>query len=156
MSGSPEPGQIASMTPDSEACLQAAGALKACLLKERKALSGRDPQALEAAISEKARGLQAFAAALGAENAASATALRETVQTNAGGNDAAAERWQTFLKLAAECNDLNLSNGAAIRLRQRQVVSGIALLRGEKTPSETYGPRGAAADGSAGRPLTEA
>ena len=144
------------MTPDPEACLEAAGALKTCLLEERSALSGRDPQVLEVAIREKARGLRAFAAALGAQNAPSAKALRDVVQANASGDDAAAERWQAFLALAEECNELNLSNGAAIRLRQRQVGNGIALLRGEKTPTETYGPRGAAADGSAGRPLTEA
>ena len=150
-----EPGQ-STMTPDPDACVQAAGALKACLLEERRALGGRDPSALEAAISEKARGLRAFATALGAENAPSAEALRDSVQAQASGDDAAAERWKAFLVLAAECNDLNLSNGAAIRVRQRQVGNGIALLRGENTPTETYGPRGAAADGSAGRPLTEA
>ncbi len=144
------------MTPDPEACLEAAGALKTCLLEERSALSGRDPQALEEAISEKARGLRAFAAALGAQNTPNAKALRDVVQANASGDDAAAPRWQAFLALAEACNALNLSNGAAIRLRQRQVGNGIALLRGEKTPTETYGPRGAAADGSAGRPLTEA
>lgn len=155
MSRDSEAARAALRTLDPEACVQAAGALKTCLLEERNALTGRDPQALETAVNEKASGLREFAAALGAERAPSAQALRDAVQANANGTDDDAARWQAFLALAEECNDLNLSNGAAIRLRQRQIGNGIALLRGEQTPTETYGPRGAATDGTAGRPLTE-
>ena len=154
MSGAPSQGPT--LTPDPDACLEAAGALKSCLLEERAALAGRDPAALEAAISEKARGLRTFAAALGAERASTAEALRNVFHENARGDDRAAERWRAFLTLANECNELNVSNGAAVRLRQRQVENSIALLRGDGSPTETYGPHGTAADGSTGRPLTEA
>ena len=60
-----------------------------------------------------------------------------------------------FVAAANDCEQLNLANGAAIRLRQQQVADNLALLRGSDRDTDTYSPDGITKSG-AGRALTEA
>lgn len=144
-----KPSQTSGPEVSPHDCVRAARRLKQSLLDERAALSKRDAAALEAAVDAKTRDLRAFAELLSARSARSLDELANGLLT-----DEAA--WQDFAALAAECEQLNAGNGAAIRLRQRHVEQGIALLRGGESQTETYGPRGTADGGSGSRPLLEA
>ena len=135
----------------SDACVRAANALKQCLLTERDALSGGDADTLNLAIEAKAVQLRELRHLL--KGTAEGAALRAG---DAHEDSAPRSPWQTFMSLLAECESLNNTNGAAIRLRRQQVDSNLALLRGQNTVPDIYGPQGDAGASQAGRPLTEA
>ena len=71
-------------------------------------------------------------------------------------DDVIGKRWQELLQLAAEGNELNLTNGAIIRLRQQQFETSLSLLRGVAPGSDTYGRNGEESGDLSRRSLAEA
>ncbi len=129
--------------------------LRASLEDERLALESRDSDALSRAIQTKASHLEKLAE-LERERSAllESAGLTDVTSASSGDEDALMDRWNEYRAIAAECDTLNLGNGAIIRLRQQQVADGLALLRGADANADTYGPAGTNATG--GRELTEA
>lgn len=64
--------------------------------------------------------------------------------------------WSRLMQLAADGNQLNLTNGAIIRLRQQQFETSISLLRGVTPGSDTYGRNGVESGDPSRRSLAEA
>lgn len=161
---SPRPDAVRARLKDvlSQAAARA-GALKSALAEEREALAGRDAERLDVAVASKRNLVQELD---GLER------NRAEICSNAGFSDDAAEMseliawcdadatlgqgWQQLLELGADCDRLNLANGAIIRLRQQQISQGLLLLRGSAPDTNTYGPTGAAPTTPGGRTLTEA
>lgn len=142
-----------SPTP-SEASLRVANALKQSLLKEREALGAGDAETLNLAIQAKAVQLRELQYLLKGTAEGQALRAAKSSQQSADGPDHSP--WQAFMSLLAECESLNSTNGAAIRLRKQQIDHNLALLRGQSTAPTIYGPLGNAGASQAGRPLTEA
>lgn len=57
-------------------------------------------------------------------------------------NDKINIRWQRLLQITADSSDVNITNGAIIRVRQQHFESSLAVLRGHRTGPETYGRNG--------------
>jgi flagellar biosynthesis/type III secretory pathway chaperone len=64
--------------------------------------------------------------------------------------------WQHFTQIARECDALNSTNGAIIRVRRQQILAGLALLSGSDGTEDTYKVSGAGTTGFGGRELAEA
>ncbi len=145
---------------DSISC---ARGLKKALADERRALEDRDTDALGRIVERKdARLKELFAlektragvcvdAGFGADPDAMLRVVEwcdhdATIQTD----------WGRFRELAEELGSLNLTNGAIIRLRRKQVSDALALLRGDDGVTDTYGPDGASGIAGGGRALIEA
>ena len=123
-------------------------------MAERDALSSGDAESLNLAIAAKASQLSELGHLL--KGTAEGDALRAAQSAEAGSDGADSSPWQAFMSVLAECETLNNSNGAAIRLRKQHVDHNLALLRGQNTTTDIYGPLGNAGASQAGRPLTEA
>lgn len=54
-------------------------------------------------------------------------------------NDVIKNRWNDLMIIAAESNTFIMSNGAIIRIRQRQFESRLSVLRGVAQGADTYG-----------------
>ncbi len=67
-----------------------------------------------------------------------------------------ARSWSQLLELADECNTLNMSNGAVIRVRRQQVEDGLSIIRGQEPGAPTYGRNGVNRDGLGQRAIAEA
>lgn len=50
--------------------------------------------------------------------------------------------WRHLMEIARRCSELNLTNGAIIRMRRHQIDSSLSILRGSHFEADTYGPRG--------------
>lgn len=144
-----------------DSVLQAMG-LKESLTAERAALEARDSEALDAAIDAKnlcVDRLQALEARRGELCAAAGfgrdpehmEAIIAWCDEDARVNNA----WQQLMTIAGECNDLNLSNGAILRLRQQHTDSALAVLRGADRDAGTYGRTGSEATGRNQHSLAE-
>jgi flagellar biosynthesis/type III secretory pathway chaperone len=126
--------------------------LKAALIDEREALEHRDSDGLVAA----ARSKEALTAKLRIVDRHRTEIGLLAAQTARGGNRAMRERLSTFRQIASDCEHLNRTNGIIIRSRHRQVMDGLAILRGRDHGEDTYTPRGKTAAAVGRRTLTEA
>lgn len=142
--------------------LESVHALLAALTHERQALEQHNSAALDQALAEKQDQI-AVLARLEAQRqricgdagfASDAEGMLALADACADG-DTLLSRWQRYCDAANDCEQLNLANGAAIRLRQQQVADNLALLRGSDRDTDTYSPDGSTQSG-AGRALTEA
>lgn len=70
--------------------------------------------------------------------------------------DEIANCWHHLMQIAAECNALNLTNGAIIRARRQHIDTSLAVLRGTDQDSGTYQRDGAGYAARNQRPLAEA
>ena len=61
-----------------------------------------------------------------------------------------------LLEIAAECNALNLTNGAIINARRHNIESRLAVLRGTDQDSDTYQRSGSGNSGANKRSLAQA
>ena len=135
-------------------CVYHALGLKETLEDERHALETQDVGALQAAIESKSRCVDELRAmdeqrqVLCAEAgfAAGPDQMLQMVEW-CDESSVVANCWQHLMDIATECNTLNVTNGAIIQGRRQQLDSGIALLRGGQTETDTYnrsgrGPRG--------------
>ncbi len=140
--------------------IRCAEGLKAALESERSALENRDTELLGSAVRRKEDRIRRLteleasrASALGAAGF-SADEMQIAAETCAGSDDLV-DRWRQFRSIASDCETMNQTNGAIIRLRRQQVADGLTLLRGGAGELDTYGPNGTTpTDG--GRALTEA
>ena len=71
-------------------------------------------------------------------------------------NDVVGDRWAELMTVAAEGNNLNLTNGAIIRVRQQHFESSLSVLRGVSPGSDTYGRNGEESGDLSRRSLAEA
>jgi flagellar biosynthesis/type III secretory pathway chaperone len=124
------------------------GDLKATLIEERGALENRDMSLLEATAQSK----QTLA-----KNLAMFDFFRADIEGFAKKhNGAILDAWNEFQSIARDCDSLNKTNGAIIRARRDQISTGLSLLQGRDTQSDTYTPSGSAAPSTGRRSLTEA
>ena len=142
--------------------MNCADALREILTAERQALARQDAMVLEntasdkAACVEKLEQLESERANLSAACGFGSTpddmkSLLRWCDQNASLKD----RWEQFLAVAAACRSLNASNGSIIRLRHSQITNALAILRGDESETELYGPEGRTGTNS-GRALAEA
>ena len=64
--------------------------------------------------------------------------------------------WSQLMDIAAECNALNLTNGAIIQMRSQMMASNLAVLRGADPEPDTYERQGRDAAATNQRSLAEA
>lgn len=137
--------------------------LKESLIAEKSALEQQDPAALDAAVQTKSQCVNELQS-LDAER----TGLCAAAGFEAGAGQmesliawcdegaVIANAWDHLMSIAADCNAMNMTNGAIIRVREQQVRSGISLLRGQNPDSDTYGHRDGMSSGFEQRSLAEA
>ncbi|MDH4047918.1 MAG: flagellar protein FlgN [Gammaproteobacteria bacterium] len=137
--------------------------LRDVLLQERGALEQRDTALLgkSADLKESCiRKLAAFEDARGeiSRDAGFSASLDDmSALTEWCDKDAVIRNcWSQFTEIARECDALNSTNGAIIRVRRQQILAGLALLRGGEVPVESYGIKGSETTGFGGRELAEA
>lgn len=122
--------------------------LKAILVSERDALERRDTAQLEDAAGSKltvAKNLSMFDFFR--------TEIEELAANDSG---SVSDAWNQFRSIAKECDELNRTNGAIIRARHEQVVTGLSLLQGRDRDAETYSSKGSASAASGRRKITQA
>ncbi len=138
--------------------------LKESLVVERKALETQDVDALHAALEDKSRcvrelqDLEAERARICDESGIEAGPEQMLALADWCGDvdRGITSRWEYLLTIAEECNSLNMSNGAIIRVRKQQIDTGLAVLRGGAPESDTYGQGGMETGGPNRRSLAEA
>jgi flagellar biosynthesis/type III secretory pathway chaperone len=136
--------------------------LKESLEVERSALEAQDTDALHDAVSVKGkcvdllRQLEEKRAALCESFGFKANARQmEQLSDWCDENSEIANCWSHLISIAAECNALNLTNGAIIRIRQQHMDSNLAVLRGADHNPDTYARHGAEHAGLAQRSLAQ-
>lgn len=137
--------------------------LKEVLMDERSALELEDADALEQAVESKSRcidKLQALekerASLCEASGFATGPDQMQDMTAWCDQNSVVADGWSHLMDVAAECNQLNLANGAAIRLRQQHTEAGLAVLRGTEQGPPTYARTGSGQASALNRSLAEA
>jgi len=126
-------------------CVYHALGLKESLRHERVALEEQDTDALHSAVDTKSRCVEKMA-----DLDEKRRALCETSGFHAGPeqmiemslwcdeDSVVYKAWSQLMEIAADCNALNLTNGAIIRMRNQMVESNLAVLRGANTNPDTY------------------
>lgn len=126
-------------------CVFQALGLKESLHDERSALETQDTDALHAAVAIKSDFV---------EKLSRLDCRRRAMCESAGFEDGAGQMdrmtdwcddesviqnsWSHLMKIVADCNALNLTNGAIIRARQQMVESNLGVLRGAEMNTDTY------------------
>lgn len=144
-----------------DSVLQAMG-LKETLEQERAALEASDSAALDAAIVAKNRcvdRLQALEQRRG-ELCIEAGFGRDPEHMPAviawcDANDRVGAAWTELMTVAGACNELNLTNGAIVRLRRQHTDSALAVLRGADRDAGTYERTGSETTGRTQHSLAE-
>jgi flagellar biosynthesis/type III secretory pathway chaperone len=137
--------------------------LRECLQDEQIALAEQDLDALMNAIEEKGlcvrelqkTDTQRSALCLAAGFADCAEQMRDFTEW-CDEEAVLARSWDELLTVASECNSLNLSNGAVIRIRKQHIEEGISVLRGTDPASPIYNRSGGNRDGLGNRAIAEA
>lgn len=136
--------------------------LREVLDDERHALEHEDTDALERAIDGKSRCIDRLQAleedrASLCEAAGFAAGPEQMQEMTAWCDEKSvvADGWLKLMEVAAECNQLNLTNGVAIRLRQQHTEAGLAVLRGADRDPATYVRTGSAQASRLNRSLAE-
>jgi flagellar biosynthesis/type III secretory pathway chaperone len=142
--------------------IRCALSLKEILVDEKQALQQRDTVALgeNSGLKESCiKKLAALELARGeiSRDAGFAAGLNDmpalTQWCDQG--DVIAGDWRQFMQIARQCDALNATNGAIIRIRRQQILAGLSLLRGTDANAETYGISGSGTTGFGGRELAE-
>ena len=160
----PEQAELRSRIVDvlGTSVLRAMG-LRESLVEEKSALEAQDMDALDIAIASKSRCVSELADLDGKRShlcaAAGFDAGPEQMQNVIAWCDEGsviANAWDNLMTIAADCNALNMTNGAIIRLREQQIRSSLSLLRGQAPENDTYGHPRAGRSGYEHRSLAEA
>lgn len=137
--------------------------LKESLEDERTALETQDPDALHDAVSVKGeyigklRALENTRAAFCEASGFHRGPLQmKELSDWCDENSVVANCWSHLMVIASDCNALNITNGAIIRVRQQQIESNLAVLRGADHNPDTYARDGAEPAGLAQRSLAQA
>lgn len=144
-------------------CVYQALGLRESLQDERHALEKQDNEALDSALTIKGVCVQRLreldkrrtdiCAACGF------AAGPEQMERMLGWCDAdsgIADHWRHLMDIVADCNTLNLTNGAIIRLRAQMIETNLAVLRGTQTVPDTYRREGASSAAMTQRTLGQA
>jgi len=137
--------------------------LKESLVDEKAALEGQDMDALNDAVENKSRcvnelkSLDSKRSSLCSDAGfdAGPSQMHEVVKW-CDTESLIANRWEHLMSLASECNALNLTNGAIIRVHQQQIRSKLSVLRGEAPDADTYGRHASGSGNYEQRSLAEA
>lgn len=122
--------------------------LKAVLVEERGALENRDTVLLETTSKSKETL---------AKNLAMFDFFRADIESLATSDDRSIfDAWHNFQSIARDCDALNRTNGAIIRARHDQVLTGLSVLQGRERDSDTYSSSGSTVGSAGRRSLTEA
>ena len=137
--------------------------LRDALAEEHHALENQDMDALMTAIRDKGecvRELQALdrkRSELCSESGfAKGPDQMQQFTEWCDDNAEVAHSWGQLIELADECNTMNMSNGAVIRVRKQQVEDGISVLRGTTPGAPTYSRGGDSRGGLGNRAIAEA
>lgn len=130
-----------------DAGTRAAETLAGHLQAERAALEtedlealGRAAQAKEAVLSDLERVESRRSALLARCGLAADSAAMQALGERCDDPAVLTGKWQHYLAVADDCQRVNTTNGAILRLRQQQIASTLAVLTGGR--EATYGPRG--------------
>ncbi len=113
---------------------------------ERIALTGTDPQAVEAEAAAKLEvlarleQLEKSRLELCREAGISLPPAPTVASSPTGAADSIVARWQTLMDMMARCRAANEVNGYIVNVRRNQVQQLLDVVRGTK--SHTYGPGG--------------
>ncbi|MDJ0941698.1 MAG: flagellar protein FlgN [Woeseiaceae bacterium] len=137
--------------------------LKGCLESERSALERQDADALETIVATKSQWVEQLKSledrrsklCEAAGFSAGPTQMDELTSW-CDENDAISGRWDRLMSIAADCNSINLGNGAIIRLRRNHVDASLAVLRGAEQEDSTYRSSGDNANAMMKRSLARA
>ena len=144
-------------------CVYQALGLKESLQDERSALESRDSDALDAALAVKGGCVQRLQ-----DLDRRRSELCRDCGFPAGpeqmdrmldwcdGDSRIADRWRHLMDVVADCNTLNLTNGAIIRVRQGMIDGNLAVLRGTDAANDTYEREGARNAAASQRTLAQA
>ena len=137
--------------------------LRESLVEEKSALERQDLAALDCAVEAKSRCVNDLAALdskrSGLCTQAGFEAGPEQMQSVMAWCDEGAviaDAWDELMAIAADCNALNMTNGAIIRVREQQIRSSLSVLRGQAPANDTYGHPRKASSGFDQRSLAEA
>ena len=137
--------------------------LKESLVDEKSALEAEDMDALDSAITSKGRCVSELAELDGERVRLCASAgfeagpdQMQAVIEWCDEEHAITNAWDELMAIAADCNALNMTNGAIIRLREQQIRSSLSVLRGQAPEIDTYGPQSRGKGGYEQRTLAEA
>ena len=137
--------------------------LKESLVEENGALEQQDMDALNSAVDNKSRCVTALKSLDGQRTRLCANAgfdngpkQMDNVMLWCDADSVIADRWNHLMQLATECNALNMTNGAIIRVRQQQIHSNLSVLRGQPPEAVTYGREAGGSAPHTQRSLAEA
>lgn len=128
-----------------DASIHQALGLKESLQDERHALERQDTDALKVALTTKGvcvNHLQKFEnrrmELCGASGFGAGPEQMEKFLAWCDEGSEIAHRWHELLDIAAECNTLNLTNGAIVQAHQHMIATNLAVMRGGNVVPDTY------------------
>lgn len=137
--------------------------LKESLAAEKAALETQDIDALNEAVANKSRCVTELQSLDSERTTLCAEAgfekgpdQMDKVMQWCDTDSIIANCWNHLMQLAAECNALNMTNGAIIRARQHQIHANLSVLRGQPPEADTYGREAGGAASNPRRSLAEA
>ena len=137
--------------------------LRESLVEEKSALERQDLSALDSVVEAKSRCVKDLAALDSKRSGLCAQAGFESgpeqmqaVLAWCDEGSVIANAWDELMAIAADCNALNMTNGAIIRVREQQIRSTLYVLRGHAPANDTYGHPRKASSGFEQRSLAEA
>ncbi len=137
--------------------------LRESLVDEKSALECQDLAALDTAVEAKSRCVNELAALDSKRSGLCARAgfeagpeQMQAVMAWCDQGSVIANAWDELLAIATDCNALNMTNGAIIRVREQQIRSSLSVLRGQAPANDTYGHPSNASSGFEQRSLAEA
>ena len=126
-------------------CVYQALGLKEALESERVALESQDSEALREALVMKGRCVEQLQSL---ENDRicecekygfdAAPLQMERLADWCDEDSLLMNLWEHLIEIAADCNAINLTNGAIIRMRQQHTENNLAVLRGGEQDPKTY------------------
>ena len=137
--------------------------LRESLVDEKSALESQDLAALDSAVEAKSRCVNDLAA-LDSKRSGLCTRAgfeagpeqMQAVMAWCDEGSVIANAWDELMAIAADCNALNMTNGAIIRVREQQIRSSLSVLRGQAPANDTYGHPRKTSSGFDQRSLAEA
>ena len=130
-------------------CVFHALGLKESLREERTALEAQDTEALDAAVRSKGDCVDRLARLENkrrqlCESAGFAAGPDQMDRMSEWCDDNAVVHncWMHLMSIVADCNALNLTNGAIINTRQQMISDNLAVLRGGEIDPKTYQRQG--------------
>ena len=144
-------------------CVYHALGLLETLEDERKALEKKDMTALNEAIENKSKCVKELRAVEDERTDLCATSgfpaspnqMRKMIDW-CDETLVVANCWQHLMDIVRKCNSLNVTNGAIIRGRKKQIETSISIIRGGQARTDTYNRSGREPSGHPLRSIAKA